>query len=63
VVVGGTGLYFRAALASLELPPPPEPGARERWQAEYDRLLQRGLAVRPAGSAQADAADVERDRR
>ena len=38
VVVGGTGLYFRAALASLELPPPPEPGARERWQAEYDRL-------------------------
>src|SRR5579871_3351604 len=23
VVVGGTGLYFRAALAELELPPPP----------------------------------------
>jgi tRNA dimethylallyltransferase len=38
VVVGGTGLYFRAALGSLELPPPPEPGARERWQDEYDRL-------------------------
>jgi tRNA dimethylallyltransferase len=36
VVVGGTGLYFRAALAHLELPPPPEPGVRERWQRVYD---------------------------
>jgi tRNA dimethylallyltransferase len=36
VVVGGTGLYFRAALATLELPPPPAPGARERWAAVYD---------------------------
>jgi tRNA dimethylallyltransferase len=38
VVVGGTGLYFRAAIAELELPPPPEPGARERWGRIYDRL-------------------------
>jgi len=38
VVVGGTGLYLRAALAELELPPPPEPGARERWGARYDEL-------------------------
>jgi tRNA dimethylallyltransferase len=37
VVVGGTGLYFRAALAELELPPAPAPGARERWQELYDR--------------------------
>ena len=36
IVVGGTGLYFRAALATLELPPPPAPGARERWAAVYD---------------------------
>ena len=36
VVVGGTGLYLRAALADLELPPSPEPGARERWQEFYD---------------------------
>ena len=28
VVAGGTGLYLRAALAKLELPPPPGPGAR-----------------------------------
>lgn len=37
IVVGGTGLYFRAALGELELPPPPAPGARERWGAVYDR--------------------------
>jgi tRNA dimethylallyltransferase len=36
IVVGGTGLYFRAALATLELPPPPAPGVRERWAAVYD---------------------------
>ncbi len=36
VVVGGTGLYLRAALADLELPPAPPPGARERWSAFYD---------------------------
>ena len=36
LVVGGTGLYFRAALAELELPPAPAPGARERWEALYD---------------------------
>jgi tRNA dimethylallyltransferase len=36
VVVGGTGLYLRAALADLRLPPPPAPGAREQWEARYD---------------------------
>jgi tRNA dimethylallyltransferase len=36
LVVGGTGLYFRAALASLGLPPPGE--RRAFWEAEYDRL-------------------------
>jgi tRNA dimethylallyltransferase len=36
IVVGGTGLYFRAALAELDLPPAPAPGARERWSAAYD---------------------------
>ncbi|HEU4942252.1 MAG TPA: tRNA (adenosine(37)-N6)-dimethylallyltransferase MiaA [Gaiellaceae bacterium] len=38
VVVGGTGLYLRAALVELELPAAPEPGVRERWEAEYDML-------------------------
>jgi tRNA dimethylallyltransferase len=34
IVVGGTGLYLRAALADLDLKPPPPPGSRERWEAE-----------------------------
>jgi tRNA dimethylallyltransferase len=38
IVVGGTGLYLRAALAEIELPPAPAPGARERWQETYDEL-------------------------
>ena len=36
VVVGGTGLYLRAALAELELPPAPPEGSRARWEAFYD---------------------------
>jgi tRNA dimethylallyltransferase len=36
VVAGGTGLYLRAALTDLRLPPPPEPGARGRWEDFYD---------------------------
>ena len=31
LVVGGTGLYLRAALTELELLPPPDPAVRERW--------------------------------
>ena len=38
LVVGGSGLYLRAALAELELPPSPSPGARERWERAYDEL-------------------------
>jgi tRNA dimethylallyltransferase len=37
VVVGGTGLYFRAALANLDVPAAPAPGARTRWEDLYDR--------------------------
>jgi tRNA dimethylallyltransferase len=38
ILVGGTGLYLRAALSQLELPPPAPPGARERFERLYDRL-------------------------
>jgi tRNA dimethylallyltransferase len=38
VVAGGTGLYFRATLADLDVPPAPAPGAREHWSRVYDRL-------------------------
>jgi tRNA dimethylallyltransferase len=51
VVVGGTGLYLRAALAELDLPPAPAAGARERLQRLYDRL----------GPERAHAALAERD--
>ncbi len=37
IVVGGTGLYLRAALAELSLRPAPPEGARERWLAELER--------------------------
>jgi tRNA dimethylallyltransferase len=42
IVVGGTGLYLRAALAELDLRPPPPEGARERWTSE---LRERGPAA------------------
>jgi tRNA dimethylallyltransferase len=36
VVVGGTGLYFRAALGELRLPPPSDD--RARWERLYDEV-------------------------
>jgi tRNA dimethylallyltransferase len=38
IVVGGTGLYLRAALADLDMRPQPPGGARERWTAELARV-------------------------
>jgi len=63
IVVGGTGLYLRAALADLELPPPPRSGARERWSAFYD---ERGGEAAHAELAALDpevAANVHRNDR
>jgi tRNA dimethylallyltransferase len=37
VVSGGTGLYLRAAVADLAVPPPPAAGVRERIRAEVER--------------------------
>jgi tRNA dimethylallyltransferase len=36
VVAGGTGLYLRAAIAELDVPPAPGAGARARWESAYD---------------------------
>jgi tRNA dimethylallyltransferase len=36
IIVGGTGLYLRAALTNLSLKPPPAEGARERWAEELE---------------------------
>ena len=38
IVAGGTGLYLRAALVDLALPPAPTDEQRERWEGLYDRL-------------------------
>jgi len=57
LVVGGTGLYLRAALSALKLPPPPAPGQRERWQREVDRL---GLEAAHALLAERDPAAAAR---
>jgi tRNA dimethylallyltransferase len=57
IVVGGTGLYLRAALTELDLRPPPPEGARERWIAELEEhgaaALHSRLADRAAWAADA----------
>jgi tRNA dimethylallyltransferase len=65
IVVGGTGLYLRAALAELDVPPEPAPGARERFERLYDRVGPEGahalLAERdPAAAAAVHANDQRR---
>jgi tRNA dimethylallyltransferase len=64
-VVGGTGLYFRAALSSLELPAPPDPSRRAHWQQHYDEQGAEAthalLAERdPAAAARVHANDRKR---
>jgi tRNA dimethylallyltransferase len=51
VVAGGTGLYLRAALAELEVPPAPGAERRARVERLYDRL----------GAERAHAVLAERD--
>jgi tRNA dimethylallyltransferase len=38
IVVGGTGLYLRAALADLDVRPAPPEEVRARWEAELSRI-------------------------
>jgi tRNA dimethylallyltransferase len=56
IVVGGTGLYLRAALAELDLRPAPEAGVRERLTAELERdgpaVLHARLAARAPWAAE-----------
>lgn len=61
LVVGGTGLYFRAALASLDLPP--VSGRRAFWEAEYDRLAGDGAHALLAERDPVAAARVHRNDR
>jgi tRNA dimethylallyltransferase len=64
VVVGGTGLYLRAALADLELPPPPPPGTRDRLERLYDQEgAERAHALLAERDPEAAAAVHPNDRR
>jgi tRNA dimethylallyltransferase len=65
IVVGGTGLYLRAALTDLRLRPPPPEGVRERWTAELQArgpaALHATLAARaPWAAAEIDPGDRQR---
>ena len=59
IVVGGTGLYLRAALTDLDLYPPPPAAVRARWTEEVERRGSRPLQIlsgqlgqsKPSGSA------------
>jgi tRNA dimethylallyltransferase len=51
IVVGGTGLYLRAALTTLGLAPPPDPRVRERWRQRMRELGPEPLHARLARDA------------
>jgi tRNA dimethylallyltransferase len=59
LVVGGTGLYLRAALADLSLNPPPDPGVRVRLSAELAREGAPALHARLADLAPWAAQGIE----
>jgi tRNA dimethylallyltransferase len=58
IVVGGTGLYLRAALSDLDLRPPPPDGVRERWSAELARRGAPALHALLAARAPWAAAEI-----
>jgi tRNA dimethylallyltransferase len=59
IVVGGTGLYLRAALTELSLRPAPPEGVRERWLAELERRGPEALHATLARRAPWAAAEIE----
>jgi tRNA dimethylallyltransferase len=65
IVVGGTGLYLRAALAEMDLRPPPPEGLRARLTAELERdgspaLHARLASVAPWAAEGLEPADRQR---
>ncbi|MEA2380981.1 MAG: tRNA dimethylallyltransferase [Solirubrobacteraceae bacterium] len=63
IVVGGTGLYLRAALADLTLRPPPPDEVRARWEAELARRGPEALHAELSRAAPWAAEGIEpRDR-
>jgi tRNA dimethylallyltransferase len=65
IIVGGTGLYLRAALTELQLRPPPDTEVRQRWGRRMDELGPRALhdeLARRAPWAAAQIAPTDRQR-
>jgi tRNA dimethylallyltransferase len=58
IVVGGTGLYLRAALAELDLRPPVDPAIRERRRAQLEQAGAPALHAELAERAPATAAAI-----
>jgi tRNA dimethylallyltransferase len=63
VVAGGTGLYLRAALIDLGIPPAPAEGARKRWERVYDESPAVALAELAARDPAASRSIHRNDRR
>ncbi len=59
IVVGGTGLYLRAALTELSLRPAPAHGIRERWLTELESRGPQALHAILARRAPWAAAEIE----
>jgi tRNA dimethylallyltransferase len=59
IVVGGTGLYLRAALADLDMRPAPEPATRERLMADLQRRGAAELHRRLAEGAPSAARSID----
>jgi tRNA dimethylallyltransferase len=59
IVLGGTGLYLRAALTQLDLRPPPQPGARERRMRQLQAHGPAALHAELAGAAPWAAQDID----
>lgn len=59
IVVGGTGLYLRAALTELDLRAPPADGLRERLSAELEQHGSPALHARLAERAPWAAAEID----
>ena len=51
IVVGGSGLYLRAALAALNLPPEPPAGLRTQIERRYAELVRRDPAAAAPSSS------------
>jgi tRNA dimethylallyltransferase len=62
IVVGGTGLYLRAALTDLDLKPPPPRELRARIESELDERGVAAMHARLSPSAQATIEPTDRSR-